>query len=633
MPTEFVRLTENIPIGPLSGSCGSAAHLGHVVIAEDIATDPRWKGAAETIMAFGLRSCWSMPILALDTTVVGTFAIYHAAPGTPTDRELQLMEDVSRVASLLIGGARTERAAAAESALHDAMESRRFIDRIMQAIPDIVYTFDLEENRITFITPSCERVLGHPVAEVMSMTSRAWTGLVHPDDLDGLLSHTAGWREHPDPPVRSVQYRIAHRAGGWRWMAQRSLVLARNAAGQPATTLGVLQDITESRIREQRLRQAERMEALGRLAGGIAHDFNNLLTVILHSAESVNDALSVEHHIDRATREASADVIAAATRARDLVHRILTFSRMRDAVRERFSLTDVVAEAVRFFEASKPSTLELDVQLPDERCELEGDPSQFQQVVLNLCANAEYAMRSARDANLEIWLTPELITAGESSTLTPGRWAHLVVRDNGSGMSEEALARVFEPFFTTKPQGDGTGLGMAVTLGIVQAHGGQVQVHSQLGRGTEVDVWVPLLESDAERLTSRPTLVDGALAPRTRRVLVVDDEPAVARALSRLLSSLGHHVVTTTDPEAALQDIVRDPMAFDVILTDQTMPGMTGDALARAVLSIRPGLPVVLCSGFSEHYQLDDAQRDGIHAFLTKPLDREQVRSVFDELP
>ena len=372
-------------------------------------------------------------------------------------------------------------------------------------------------------------------------------------------------------------------------------------------------------------------EALGRLAGGIAHDFNNLLTVILHSAESVNDALSVEHRIDSATREASADVIAAATRARDLVHRILTFSRMRDAARERFSLTDVVAEAVRFFEASKPSTLELDVQLTDERCELEGDPSQFQQVVLNLCANAEYALRSARDANLEIWLTPELITVGESSTLAPGRWAHLVVRDNGSGMSEEALARVFEPFFTTKPQGDGTGLGMAVTLGIVQAHGGQVQVHSQLGRGTEVDVWVPLLESDVERLASRPMLV-GAPAPRARRVLVVDDEPAVARALARLLSSLGHHVATTTDPEAALQDIVRDPMAFDVVLTDQTMPGMTGDALARAVLSIRPDLPVVLCSGFSEHYQLDDAQRDGISAFLTKPLDREQVRSVLDEL-
>jgi PAS domain S-box-containing protein len=629
MPADFVALTRHFPIDADSATCGRAAATRQVVITEDITTAPSWSRWAAMVEPFGLRSCWSVPILTLDATVVGTFAIYRQRVGAPAEYELRLMEDVARVAALLIGRSQDHRTVASEDTLRDAIESRRFIDRIMQAIPDVVYTFDLAERRMTFVTPSCERVVGYSVAEIMELGAELWMRLVHPEDLAALAVYTGSWKDTMDPVVRSIEYRILHRTGGWRSLVQRSLVLSRDAQGQPTTTLGVLQDVTEIRLSEQRLRQAERMEALGRLAGGIAHDFNNLLTVILHSAESVDGAIT-----DGAAREANADVMAAATRARDLVHRILTFSRMREAVRERFRLTDVVGEAVRFFVASKPSTLELDVQLTGECCELEGDASQFQQVVLNLCANAEYALRGVRDAQLEVWLTPEIITddTAASMQMAPGRWAHLTVRDNGSGMSEDALARVFEPFFTTKPQGDGTGLGMAVTLGIVQSHGGHVQVHSQLHRGTTVEVWVPLLESGKEVRPAPVPVVDTTRAPRARRVLVVDDEPAVARALTRLLTSIGHEVTTETDPEEALQSVVRNPMAFDVILTDQTMPGMTGDALARAVLSIRPDLPVVLCSGYSEHYQLDDSQRDGIRAFLTKPLDREQVRSVLDSL-
>lgn len=629
MSPEFVALTRHLPIGADIATCGRAAATRQVVISEDIRIAPSWARWAAAVEPFGFRSCWSMPILTLDSTVVGTFAIYRQRVGAPSEHELRLMEDVARVAALLIGRSQDHRTVASENTLRDAIESRRFIDRIMQAIPDVVYTFDLAERRMTFVTPSCERVVGYSVAEIMELGAELWMRLVHPEDLTALAAYTENWKGTMDPEVRSIEYRILHRTGGWRWLVQRSLVLSRDAKGQPTTTLGVLQDVTDIRLSEQRLRQAERMEALGRLAGGIAHDFNNLLTVILHSAESVDGTIT-----DDAAREANADVMAAATRARDLVHRILTFSRMRDAVRERFRLADVVGEAVRFFVVSKPSTLELDVQLAAECCELEGDPSQFQQVVLNLCANAEYALRGVRDAQLEIWLSTEVVTEDTAAAMqvAPGHWAHLTVRDNGSGMSEDALTRVFEPFFTTKPQGDGTGLGMAVTLGIVQSHGGHVQVRSQLHRGTTVEVWVPMLEAGKESRPAAAPVVDTGRAPRARRILVVDDEPAVARALTRLLSSIGHEVTTETDPEDALQSVVRNPMAFDVILTDQTMPGMTGDALARAVLSIRPDLPVVLCSGYSEHYQLDDAQRDGIHAFLTKPLDREQVRSLLDSL-
>ena len=749
LPPAYVELTRGFPIGPANAGCGTAAFTRRLVICEDIETDALWAPWAALVSPFGLRSCWSIPVFALDGHVLASFAIYRETAGAPNESQRILLEDVARVTAFVIDGAtwgvaspatveqdswhrhlieaqgdvtivcsaagdvryaspsvtrilgypasgleqfslgdfvhaddwpdvqgHLQRALSSESgrvgfpvrylhadgsyrtldvtasraalfgerpdlvlncrdvsereaAIRDLLASQHYVDRIMRAIPDVVFTWDLLEQRLTFVTPSSERVLGYSPDEIVAMGSRAHSELVHPDDEPRLLAHSDGWRSMPDAGVRTIEFRMRDRRGDWRAVVQREVVLGRDAAGVPVTTVGVLQDATEQRLTERRLREAEHMESLGRLAGGIAHDFNNLLAVILHSAEVMQ-----EHAADRPMREACDDVVAASRRARDLVQRILTFSRAGETTRQRFSLSAVIREGVRFFEASKPSTLTLEVRITDVPCEMDGDPAQLQQVLLNLCANAEYALRGVSAARLDVTLDeaplpPALATA--KSTPDAG-CALLTVRDNGSGMPPEALARVFEPFFTTKPPGSGTGLGLAVAHGVVQAHGGTVSVTSRTGEGTLVEVVLPVLPAGTVSVTKSPPPPREDILVTPRRILLVDDEPAVVRAISRLLTSLGHTVTVEHEPARALARLQAAAADFDVLITDQTMPGMTGDMLARAARAVRADLPIVVCTGYSEHYQVEDAARDGVRAFLTKPIDRNTLRELLASL-
>jgi PAS domain S-box-containing protein len=750
LPDAFVESSDGLPIGPTSGSCGTAAFRRERVVCDDLATDPLWAAATVDPLAYGLRACWSTPILAGDGRVLGTFAVYGAVPGVPDVNDEQLLDDAARIAALVIERAaadsrqrqQAEALAASEAwyrllleeqgdivtvidldgtvrysspavtrvlgypsegrggfslfslvhpddvgivqaharrlaetpgvrmtltgryrhadgsyrwmdvagrrvdlpgggpvliltsrdvteretAMAEALESRRFTERILQAIPDVVYTFDLAERRITFVTPSCEQVVGLRADEVVAMGARIWPELVHPDDLPALIAYASTWRDVEGAILRGIEYRIRDRRGGWRWVVQRSIVLSRGPDGTPATTLGVMQDVTERRRAELRLRQAERMESLGQLAGGIAHDFNNLLAVILHASELLEPALAA----DPALAEANADVLAAARRARELVRGILTFSRMHEPARTPFHLEAVVREGLRFFDATRPPDLAVDVSLGAQPCRMVGDPAQLQQVVLNLCANAEYAMRGRDGARLAVSLDRRRLDAADASPLglPAGDYALLAVRDTGAGMREEVRQRVFEPFFTTKPVGEGTGMGMAVTHGVVHAHGGAIQVHSVPDAGTTVEVWLPLL-GDAQATgagAGTPHVVPAAEESTAGlRVLLVDDEPAVVRVLGRLLSSLGHQVATDTDAARALDRVRAAPSAYDVVITDQSMPGLAGDALARALREVRADLPVILCSGYSERYQADDAERDGLLGFLGKPIDRDRL--------
>ena len=751
LPPEFVALTRGFPIGPANAACGTAAFTRRLVVCEDIETDPLWAPWAALVLPFGLRSCWSIPVFALDGGVLATFAIYRGQPGGPNESQRLLLEDVARVAAFVIDGDTWEvpsrsgaepdswhrqlieeqgdvtivcsaagevryaspsvtrilgyppsgveqfslgefvhpddwtdaqgwlqqamtsesgrvafpvryrhadgnyrtldvtasRAAVfgdrpdlilncrdvteREAAIRELLASQHYVDRIMSAIPDVLFTWDLQAQRLTFVSASSERVLGYAPEELEGMGSAIMSHMVHPEDVAALQQYVVGWATTSDPGVRTHEFRMAHRNGQWRSFVQREVVQSRDLSGRAATTVGVLQDVTEQRLTERRLREAQHMESLGRLAGGIAHDFNNLLAVILHSAEVMAGQAK-----DAASDEACTDVLAAARRARDLVQRILTFSRMGETSRQHFSLSDVVHEGLRFFEASKPSSVALVADVTTEPCLLNGDPAQLQQVLLNLCANAEYALRGVTDARLIVALDVRAVdgTDARPDGLAPGRYAVLRVRDNGVGMTDEAMARVFEPFFTTKPQGSGTGLGMAVAHGVVRAHGGTVEVTSRSGHGTAVEVWLPLADEAAPAVRAPdPRRITGEhAAAGPRRILLVDDEPTVARAIGRLLTALGHDVTIETEPLLALDRLRADASAFDVLITDQTMPGMTGDVLARAALQLRADLPVILCSGYSEHYQVEEASRDGIRAFLSKPLDRDALRVLLASL-
>jgi PAS domain S-box-containing protein len=390
----------------------------------------------------------------------------------------------------------------------------------------------------------------------------------------------------------------------------------------------VMRDVTQELHMEEQLRQAQKMEAIGTLAGGIAHDFNNILGAIIGFAEMARE----EAPANSALAFDLDQILQSGLRARDLVRQILTFSRKGRGERAAVPLQPIVQEALKLLRASLPSNIAITVELDPACGHVTADATQMHQVVMNLCTNAAQAMEE-QGGELRIGLEPYAVTAPEAfgrGTLAPGRYVKLVVRDTGTGIDPAAIERIFDPFYTTKQPGKGTGMGLAVVHGIVHAHGGEVSVESLPGAGTTFAVLLP------ESVCGAPQAPDAAeQEPRgTERVLLVDDEPLLLQVVGRMLESLGYAVHEANDAREALAMVERDPARFDLVISDQTMPHMTGCELARAIARIRPDMPVMLCSGYSESIPPEKVRAAGIRTFLRKPLRRADlavaIRRVFD---
>ena len=384
----------------------------------------------------------------------------------------------------------------------------------------------------------------------------------------------------------------------------------------------------EDRTRvEAQLRQAQKMEALGTLAGGIAHDFNNILGIIVGYTEMARwDAGE-----DSAAKSHLMEVLKAAERAKDLVQQILAFSRRSEQERRPIQVGLIVKEAMKMLRASLPSTINIKVNVAS-RAIVSADPTQIHQVLMNLCTNAAHAM-SDNGGVLEVALTdvrvgPESIMP--HSDVRPGPFVKLTVEDTGCGMDPAILDRIFDPFFTTKEPGVGTGLGLSVVHGIVKSHGGAIEVESSPGRGTTFQVLLPTMECT-------PGLETEAAGPLPRgreRILVVDDEPALAMAAKQMLERLGYRVDYRTSGIEALDtfrlQLTEGP--FDLVITDMTMPDLTGTDLARELLALQPALPILLCTGFSEKMNAEKAKSLGIQGFLMKPVIMSELARMIREV-
>jgi PAS domain S-box-containing protein len=370
----------------------------------------------------------------------------------------------------------------------------------------------------------------------------------------------------------------------------------------------------ERRKLEEQLRQSQKMEALGTLAGGIAHDFNNILTAILGYTE-----IALRHTPrEGAPWKNMQEVFTAGIRARDLVKQILIFSRQTVPERRPLLLHLLIHGTLRLLRPSLPSTVTIRTQINTTSGLIMADATQIQQILLNLGSNAEYAMRDS-GGTLEVGLDEVTITpefAAEHSELRPGPYMCLTVRDTGEGMAPEVVARAFEPFFTTKGVGEGTGMGLAVAHGIVTSHGGAILVDSQPGQGTTFTIYLPRIEESPVEEAE----IDEPVRKSSARILFVDDEEAIATLAQDMLVHMGHEVMAYTSSQEALDAFRATPDAFDLVITDQTMPQMTGSALARAVRGIRPDMPIILCTGFSHTIDAEKANAAGIDAFYVKPL-------------
>jgi PAS domain S-box-containing protein len=466
-------------------------------------------------------------------------------------------------------------------------------------------------GRIVFWSGGAERLFGWTRDQAVGQVSHDLLQTRFPGSLDEMtkgLFESGFWEGE-----------LRHRTkNGTEIVASSRWAIRRGSGGHPIGVMEAHTDLTAQRFLEGQLRQAQKMEAIGVLAGGIAHDFNNVLGAIIGNTEMALD----ETPVDSPVAYRLAQVLKATIRARDLTREILTFSRRSEKERKPMRLTPLVKETHKLLRASLPAFLDvrLDIRVSDDI--VTGNASDLQQVIMNLATNSAQAMPDG--GPLEIEVTEALLVSGEGMPdpdLRPGPYLVIGVRDRGAGMEESVRRRVFEPFFTTKGEAEGTGLGLTVAYGIIKNHEGAIAVESEPGKGSLFRVFLPKAEGAVRALTA-----ESRKAPRGKEtILFVDDEESLTQLAEGMLSRLGYTVITRMNASAALELFCAQPDTFDIVITDQTMPGMTGITLAKSLLKVRPDLPIVLCTGYSDAVSQASAKTAGVREFLMKPLGRQDL--------
>ena len=394
--------------------------------------------------------------------------------------------------------------------------------------------------------------------------------------------------------------------------------------GAVSGLIGAILDITdrkraeeEKEALESRLLQAQKMEAIGTLAGGIAHDFNNILAAIIGFTEMALDEIPpgspVQSHLGL--------VLKSGLRGRDLIRQILAFSRKTNYERIPLSVSSIVTETAKLLKASLPATIQLTVTPASTTDVVLANPTEIQQIVMNLCTNAAYAIHDSV-GQLSITLTGIDVEPGSplESSLAPGAYVQLTVKDTGTGIDAKVMEKIFVPFFTTKQAGQGTGMGLAVVYGIVKSLKGDITVESTPGIGSTFRIFLPLVKADASRESGA-----GEVPRGKERILFIDDDELLAGLGKTALEGLGYKVTTMTDSVKALKSFSKNPSRFDLVFTDQTMPEIPGLDLAEEFLKIRPDIPIILCTGHSDTVSPEIAKEAGISGFLMKPLAKREV--------
>jgi nitrogen-specific signal transduction histidine kinase/CheY-like chemotaxis protein len=373
---------------------------------------------------------------------------------------------------------------------------------------------------------------------------------------------------------------------------------------------------------EDRYSQFQHLQAIGTLAGGIAHDFNNILFGILGYAElALTDAPEGSLQADNLM-----EILHGCHRAKELVHQLLAFSRQDRAEKIPISLTPLIKETVKLLRASIPSSIDIHTQFAPDLPRVDAKPNRMHQIIMNLCTNAAQAIGNV-PGTIRIILDLKKLTPGEkppNSMLPYGEYVRLVVKDDGEGIPEELIGRIFEPFFTTKAQGKGSGMGLSVVHGIVQTHQGKIFVQSHSGQGTRFEVLLPAITED--KLPVETVVM--APARGSEKILYVDDEKALGLMMERMLTGLGYETTVHDSPIQALAQLQNQPLAFDLAITDLTMPQMTGLILAENLLQIRPDLPVLLCTGYGDQIDGEQCRKLGIRELIHKPVTKIELATV-----
>jgi len=529
-----------------------------------------------------------------------------------------------------------------ETEKHQLREKCNFFKGLVDSVRSVGLVATDTDGFITLFNTGAEHILGYDAVEVIAKTTPLKFHL--PSELARMsegLSKTSGrevdgFEIFKDTVLRkeeSIKEWTMVRKDGSRFKAKLFFKRFTNSNGETIGYLCMIEDITEhTKVAEERqkleeqLNQAQKMEAIGTLAGGIAHDFNNILSIIFGYAELAEDDIPQDHP----AHPSLGHIVKAAGRAKDLVQQILTFRRQAEHELRPLKLVPMIKEALQMLRSTLPSTIEIKSNISPTAGIVMADPSQLHQVIMNLCVNSGHAMRDT-GGTLTVSLENTKIDSKSIlvSELEPGDYVKITVKDTGYGISPENLSRIFDPYFTTKKKEEGTGLGLAVVHGIIKKHGGDIFADSQPGQGAEFSIYLPSAPVENSETTAA---VETETPVGLEHILLVDDEQVLIETSRKQLERLGYKVTARTSSMDALEYFKINYDQVDLVLTDQTMPNMTGLQLTRQIHLIRPDVPVVLLTGFSETIDESELPAMGIDALLMKPFVRKDIALVIREV-
>ncbi|MCP4715741.1 MAG: response regulator, partial [Deltaproteobacteria bacterium] len=460
-----------------------------------------------------------------------------------------------------------------------------------------------------------------------------WLRIMHPEDRQAVREHVSHVLSSTQAPP--LEHRIIHRNGDIRWVCNTPIHHCDNRGKMVgydfliSDVTGQKQAFEEKTVLESQLRQSHKMEAIGTLAGGIAHDFNNILGAIIgYTGMALDDV-----HENAQEHYNMEQVLKASYRARDLVKQILTFSRQTEYTCKPVMIGPIVRETLKLLRASLPKTIDIKQNITKDDDVVAADPTEIHQILLNLCTNAYHAMRDSGGL-LEVTME-SLDVDSENAVLYPGisagPYLKLTVKDTGCGMERIIMDRVFDPFFTTKSPAEGTGMGLSVVHGIVKSYRGAITLESEVDSGSTFHILLPRIKKKAQFIEES----EGPLPRGTECIMFVDDEEVLTDMARRLLERLGYHVIAKTGSLEALDEFRKNPNSIDLVITDYTMPEMTGAELSMQMMRIRPDIPIILCTGFSEQITKEKAKLLGIREFVMKPIIVRELaailRQIFDD--
>lgn len=478
----------------------------------------------------------------------------------------------------------------------------------------------------TWVNPAYLKIFGYGHGD--ELTGKPILDLIAPEERKRIQAYVAA-RDRGEPVSTHYMTR-GLKKDGTRF--DMEVTVARYGMEGGVNTLAILRDITQRIKLEEHLRQAQKLEAIGTLAGGIAHDFNNILTPLLGFAELLKEDLPK----DSPNQKPVAEIIQASLRAKTLVRQILEFSRKSEREKAPVNIQPILEEAARLIRATIPKNIDIQTHIAPDCRPIIADPGELLQAVMNLATNAFHSMQD-KGGQLDILLCEKHVSEDSSKAigLHPGQYAMITVKDTGTGIEKEIQDRIFDPYFSTKPKEKGTGLGLSIVQGIVKGHDGEIKMVSEPGKGTQFHLFFPLTHETPPVLTGSMDKTDPNAMTGKERILLIDDEAAIARMEEIMLRRMGYETTAETSSLNAIELFKAGPDRFDLILTDMNMPGMTGLELSKAIREIRKDIPIIICSGFNEQVDEDNIAGFDIQGYVSKPVGKHEltlaIRRVLDK--